>query len=120
MHELSLAMEIIRIADEQAVLHQANGVEKICVEIGQLAGVEIEALKFALEHGRQNTVLQDAEITYRILEGRGKCQTCDLEFSVDTWWVSCPICGSSAIQIVQGDEFRVRELTLILPQPSEN
>lgn len=120
MHELSLAMEIIRIAGDQVRLHQAMSVEKICIEVGQLAGVEHDALKFALEEGKKNTVLDHAEINYRITEGRAKCQTCSLEFDVDRWWVSCPVCGSNAVEILQGEEFRVREMTLCLPTPVDN
>lgn len=49
MHELSIAMNIIDIASEQAKINNFSVIDEIEIEIGTLSGVEIDALKFAME-----------------------------------------------------------------------
>ena len=46
MHELSIAMGIVRIAENEIAKVNAQKVEQIELEIGTLAGIEIDALDF--------------------------------------------------------------------------
>lgn len=47
MHEMSIALEVCRIAELQAPAAQ---VVRVAVEVGDLAGVEVSSLEFCLEH----------------------------------------------------------------------
>ncbi|HEY6808118.1 MAG TPA: hydrogenase maturation nickel metallochaperone HypA [Gemmatimonadales bacterium] len=49
MHEMSLALEICRIAEEQAGSGAAGRVVSVGVEVGDDAGVEVSSLAFCLE-----------------------------------------------------------------------
>jgi Zn finger protein HypA/HybF involved in hydrogenase expression len=49
MHEMSLALEICRIAEQQAGQDGAGRVVRVGVEVGDDAGVEISSLAFCLE-----------------------------------------------------------------------
>jgi len=49
MHEMSLALEICRIAEEQAGPGQAMNVVTVGVDVGDDAGVEVSSLAFCLE-----------------------------------------------------------------------
>jgi Zn finger protein HypA/HybF involved in hydrogenase expression len=49
MHEMSLALEICRIAEDQAGPGAAERVVSVGVEIGDDAGVEVSSLAFCLE-----------------------------------------------------------------------
>lgn len=49
MHEMSLALEIGRIAEERAGPGEAARVATVGVEVGDDAGVEISSLAFCLE-----------------------------------------------------------------------
>lgn len=49
MHEMSLALEISRIAEERAGPWGAARVATVAVEVGDNAGVEISSLAFCLE-----------------------------------------------------------------------
>lgn len=49
MHEMSVALEICRIAEERAGLGGAASVASVGVEVGDDAGVEISSLVFCLE-----------------------------------------------------------------------
>jgi hydrogenase nickel incorporation protein HypA/HybF len=49
MHEMGMALEICRIAEERAGPGGAGAVTTIGVEVGDDAGVEISSLEFCLE-----------------------------------------------------------------------
>ena len=49
MHEMSVALEICRIAEERAGPAGAASVASVGVEVGDDAGVEISSLAFCLE-----------------------------------------------------------------------
>lgn len=49
MHEMSLALEICRIAEQQLAPGGPSGVVTVGVEVGDDAGVEISSLAFCLE-----------------------------------------------------------------------
>jgi len=49
MHEMSVALEICRIAEEQAGSRGATSVVTVGVEVGEDAGVELSSLAFCLE-----------------------------------------------------------------------
>jgi Zn finger protein HypA/HybF involved in hydrogenase expression len=49
MHEMSLALEICRIAEQQAGPSGAGQVRTVGVEVGDDAGVEVSSLTFCLE-----------------------------------------------------------------------
>ncbi|VAW24808.1 hypothetical protein MNBD_BACTEROID04-509, partial [hydrothermal vent metagenome] len=44
MHELSIVMGIVKIAEDETAKVEENTVTKIELEIGQLAGIELDAL----------------------------------------------------------------------------
>ena len=49
MHEMSVAMEVCRIAEEQVGRDAAGDVLTVGVEVGDDAGVEVSSLAFCLE-----------------------------------------------------------------------
>ncbi|HTS89694.1 MAG TPA: hydrogenase maturation nickel metallochaperone HypA [Gemmatimonadales bacterium] len=49
MHELSLALEVCRIAEEKAVPLPPSAVRSLGVEVGDDAGVEVDNFRFCLE-----------------------------------------------------------------------
>ncbi len=49
MHEMSIAMEICRIAEAQVGRDAIGGVVTVGLEVGDDAGVEISSLQFCLE-----------------------------------------------------------------------
>ncbi|MFH0757271.1 MAG: hydrogenase maturation nickel metallochaperone HypA [Bacteroidota bacterium] len=71
MHEMSIALSIVDLADEQANLAHAGKIIEIELDIGTMSGVEVEALNFALEIAAMDTLLEAAVVKInRILEGR--------------------------------------------------
>ncbi len=113
MHELSIAMSIVSLAEDQVRQHRAKEVESIDLEIGALAGVDDHALEFAWEAAVKNTILENARRTIRRQKGLAKCIECDHEFEVKALFDPCPICGEHLIQILQGREMKIQSMVLL-------
>lgn len=112
MHELSIVMSIISIAQEQAEKANASVIEEIELEIGTLSGIEIQALEFAWQQGCKNTILQQANKKINIIPARAKCSDCNTEFDIQNYYDACPVCGEHLLTILQGKELRVKSLVI--------
>jgi hydrogenase nickel incorporation protein HypA/HybF len=82
MHELSLAEGIVRLVVAAAARERFARVATLRLEAGALAGVEVGALRFALEAIAPGTCLAGARIEIEQPPGRARCARgdADLEF----------------------------------------
>ena len=110
MHELSIAMGIVEIAEKEAEKANVSEVKAIDLEIGSLSGVEIEALNFAWPIAVADSVLENAEKRIKIIKARAKCLDCGFDFEIDNYFDACPECGSHFKDIYRGKEMRVKSL----------
>jgi hydrogenase nickel incorporation protein HypA/HybF len=113
MHELSIALSIIDIAEQEVKKNAAREVVEIELEVGRLSGVEPYALDFAWDQAILNTVLEKAERKTNYIEARAKCQECGLEFEIENVYDECPSCKSYLKELISGRELRVKSLTVI-------
>lgn len=112
MHEFSLALNIIDIATEYAVKENAVEVREVEIEVGELSGVVIEALEFALESAVKGTLLEKAECHIKIIKGEVRCNQCHFEFETDNLYTDCPKCHSYSLEITKGKELRVASIVI--------
>ena len=113
MHELSIALGIVKIAEDETAKANAKQVTKIELEIGVLAGVELSSLDFVWKSAVKDSVLEDAEKEIEVIKGRGKCVDCDTEFEMIHIYDVCPNCNSNFKGILNGKELRVKALEVI-------
>ncbi|MBS1979098.1 MAG: hydrogenase maturation nickel metallochaperone HypA [Bacteroidetes bacterium] len=112
MHELSIVMNIIDIATEQVQQAHARKVDSIELEIGTMAGVEMDALDFSWSAAVRNTVLSDAERVVDRVPAIARCGNCGLEFRVSEPFMPCPACDNVLVEYLQGKELRVKSLVV--------
>ena len=112
MHELSVALGIVRIAENEIAKASAQKVDIIELEIGTLAGIEFDSLDFIWPSAVKETVLENAIKKINIIEGKGKCLDCDTLFHLKQIYDSCPNCNSFLKGILQGKELRVKALEI--------
>lgn len=112
MHELSIVQSIVEIAHEQVSLAGASRVDRIELDIGQLAGVEWSALDFAWDAAVKHTVLERAERVIRRIPGRAQCLECGRTFEVNALYDACPVCHTYWNKILSGQELKVCALTV--------
>ena len=110
MHELSIAMNIVEIVDEEVKKAEASVVRELELDIGRLSGVVIEALEFALTEAVKDSVLEKARITINDIPATAKCNECQFEFAVEDLYTPCPSCHSFDTEIISGGELRIRSL----------
>jgi hydrogenase nickel incorporation protein HypA/HybF len=113
MHELSVAMGIVRIAEKETAKARASKVELIELEIGTLAGVEFESLDFVWPSAVKETVLEHAIKKIEIIQAKGKCLDCNTIFDMKNIYDPCPNCSSFLKGIIKGKELRVKALEVI-------
>lgn len=112
MHEISIALNIIEIAEEE--LRKAKGTKIIALNlsVGKLSGVVIESLNFALEASRRDSPLSNAEIIIEELPARMKCLACNHEYEVEDFYSICPKCEEFRHEIISGKELLISSLTI--------
>ena len=110
MHELSIAMGIVAIAEKEAEKAKVSEIKAIDLEIGTLSGVEIDSLNFAWPMAIANSVLENAEKRIHIINAKAKCMDCDYDYDIENLFDTCPKCGSHFKNVYQGKEMRVKSL----------
>jgi len=112
MHEMSIVLSIVELAREQVVRAGARQVDEIELDIGHLAGIEMDALQFAWRAAVPGTVLEHAQPVIRRIQAKARCVDCGKEFEADSHFAECPACQSLFTQVYAGQELRVRALTV--------
>lgn len=110
MHEMSLAEGIVQLLEEHATSQQFRRVKQLWLQVGELAGVEVEALSFCLEVVLRDTLADGAQVHIERVPGQGWCLACSTPVTVHARFDACPACGKHQVQISGGDEMRVAEL----------
>lgn len=113
MHELSLAGEIVRLVQAAAAREHFKRVATLRLEAGTLAGVEVAALRFALDAIAPGTCLADARIEIEQPPGRAWCARCAAEVSIESRADPCPLCDGYPVKVVAGDSLRVLDLLVL-------
>ena len=110
MHELSLCEGIVEIIETEAQSKGFKTVTNVWLEIGQLAAVDEQAMRFCFDVVVKNTVAESSQLHIISLPGQGWCLTCAKTVPVQARFEPCPSCGGFEVQITQGEELRIKEL----------
>jgi hydrogenase nickel incorporation protein HypA/HybF len=110
MHEMSLCESVLQILEQQAEAQQYRKVKTVWLEIGALAGVEIEALRFSFDIVMQGSLADQARLEIIEVPGQAWCLPCGRNVAVQQLYDQCPHCGSHQLQINGGDQMRIKEL----------
>jgi hydrogenase nickel incorporation protein HypA/HybF len=112
MHELSLAAGILQMVERAAAREHFAHVATLELEVGALAGVDVHALRFALEAMAPGTLLERAAVQIARPEGRAWCLDCTEEVAIAALGEACPRCGAYGLRSTRGTELRVLRLTV--------
>lgn len=110
MHELSLAERLVEIIQEAQIRESFYKVKRIHLEIGVLAGVEVEALRFGMASACMDTVAAEAVVEMTVVEGRAHCPACAKDVEISTFHEPCPLCGQHRLKITGGDRLLLKHL----------
>ena len=97
MHEAALAESIIKISLETAEKNHSKKISKVGLKLGDMAGVEIEALTMSFNVLKKNTAAENAELEINRVPIRAKCNKCGKIFIVEHYNFFCPECDGILI-----------------------
>ncbi len=92
---------------------QRNGatrVHTVWLEIGALAHVEPDALRFCFDAVTRGSLAEGAVLEIATTPGAAWCMPCGARVEIARLGDPCPSCGSHQLQVVAGEEMRVREI----------
>jgi hydrogenase nickel incorporation protein HypA/HybF len=113
MHETSLAGGILKLVEDTAARDPFTRVQRLTLRAGAFAGVEVRALRFALEAIAPGTRLHGAEIVIDEPPGRAWCLPCGETVGIAARGQPCPRCGSHQVQPTGGAELEVVDLVVV-------
>lgn len=110
MHEMSLAEGVLQLIEDAARKDKFSKVTTVWLEIGQLSGVEPEAMAFCFDAVTRDSLAQGARLEIIALAGAGWCMACAQTVAMTEVFGECPQCGGYQLQVTGGTEMRVKEL----------
>lgn len=110
MHEYSLCEGVLKVLQEQAAAQDFRRVRTVWLEVGELAGVDIEAMRFGFDLVMKGSLAENALLEIITIPGKAWCPVCMKEFAIRQRFDSCPKCDGYALKMVSGEEMRVKEL----------
>lgn len=110
MHEMSLAEGVLQVIEDNAKINGFSRVKTVWLEIGEMAGVEVEAMRFCFDSVVKGTLADGARLEIVATQGQGRCLTCGETVLLRLRYDPCPLCGGYPVEPTGGLEMRVKEL----------
>ena len=107
---MSLAEGVLQLIEDSARQQRFSRVSTVWLEIGELSGVEVEAMKFCFDAVTRDSVAQGARLEIIALPGSGWCMACAATVPMSEVFGECPLCGGHQMQVTGGTEMRLKEL----------
>ena len=107
MHEISIAQSIIEIAEAKAREQNSRCIQVIKIRLGEFTTVVREALEFAFEVARQETMAENARLEIETVPMVVRCVACGpVTDPVREVCLICSACGLP-LEVVAGEELQV-------------
>jgi hydrogenase nickel incorporation protein HypA/HybF len=113
VHELSVAMSLLDEIGEVAEREGATSVATVRLKVGRLSGIARDALLFAWDLARADTVASNAELHIEDIEVIVFCPRCEQERAPVQGSLICSVCGAAAPSIVRGRELELVALEVV-------
>lgn len=112
MHELSLAMSVREIVEDAAEKNNATKINEINIIVGEFSSVSVEALEFAMEAAKKDTIFENAVINIKSIKTVLLCSDCNAKSDMDDFVFICASCGSGAVTVISGDRMYVESIDI--------
>lgn len=110
MHEMSLCEGVLQVLESEARRQQFSRVKVVWLEIGSMAGVEVEAMRFCFDVVMRHSLADGAKLEIIPVPAAGWCLGCAQTVAIKQRYDACPHCGSYQVQVTSGSEMRIKEL----------
>ena len=107
MHELSIAVSILDAVEAQAAKRPDARFCKVGLRIGELSGIDADALTFSWQAITMDTEFQTTALEVEFCPRRHRCGQCGQEFEVRDYETDCPSCKNMATTCIAGEELDI-------------
>lgn len=111
MHELSIAQNLVEIANTAAQQANVQRVTAIRLQLGALSGVVKDSLLFCYDIASAGTLLEGSKLLIEELPVIIYCPQCQQTVALETVQAfCCPVCGTFSSDVRQGRELEILSL----------
>lgn len=119
MHELSIAQSLIERATDVALLERADVVLSLRLRIGDLAGVDTDALRFSFDLAAEGTPCAGARLEIERVPVTARCPRCDQATELASpYRFVCAVCGDPTSELVTGNELELTAVEIDQDEPA--
>jgi hydrogenase nickel incorporation protein HypA/HybF len=113
MHEMGIALQIVEIAAASIPADVEHvRVQKVNVNVGKLAAVVPQSLRFCFDVAIKDTPLDGAELVIRELPVVARCENCSSEWTINDPAFICKTCNSGSLEILSGRELDIESIEI--------
>lgn len=114
MHELSICADLIHILEEKVrnAPEPIVRIKTIWLEIGELTGIDIQAIQFSFPIAAARSLAKDATLQIQTQAGEAYCHSCDKNITLASLLTPCAICGQYNYTITQGKSLRITRIAV--------
>jgi hydrogenase nickel incorporation protein HypA/HybF len=111
MHEVSIALDLLRIVSEQCRKGGFERIDSINLKIGRASGIMPDALLFAFDVVKEGSPAGGAKLNIEEVPVSGHCKDCGKNFIVEENYVlNCPFCGGTEFVVTGGRELDIIDM----------
>lgn len=118
MHELSIADAILETVRGEASRRAGARIVAVGVRVGELSGVNPDALRFSFEALVAGTELDPLSLEIEPCPRRERCEECGETFEPAEFTLICPNCGGHDTRCISGHELEVAYLEIAESEPT--
>lgn len=113
MHELSVAVSLVELAEHAAREGGAVAIRSVRVRVGALSGVVVEALESAYPFASEGTMCEGAALEIERVPPRVRCRACGFEDEAEgVGPFLCAACGQAGPEILAGHELELATMEI--------
>lgn len=107
MHELSIAAAILDRVAAEAARYAGARFTKVGVRVGELSGVDPDALSFGFEALTRESPWERLALEIEYCRRKQRCRQCQQTFQSANYETQCPKCGAENTILVAGEELDI-------------
>lgn len=106
VHELVLMESLVAAVVERV---GEERVTRVRLEVGRLAAVVPDALRFCFDVCTRGTSLEGATLEIIEVRGRARCRSCGAEWALEAPLAECS-CGGFDLELLAGQQLRIKDV----------
>jgi hydrogenase nickel incorporation protein HypA/HybF len=111
MHEVSIALNVLDIITGQCKKEGYTQIDAVRIKIGRASGIMPDALAFAFDAIKGESIAKDAILEIEQVPVTGSCHECKAVFTVEEEYIlACPSCNGSSFLITAGRELDIIDM----------